>query len=308
VKTSLRALRAAHSSAAGRAIAARPGLEPAFIAVGRWLMRRSRLLGTLYWFAEDDLVHRLRRSGRCYRRLPVAGIDMYVDVSDGTGRLHYFHDEPYEPQLARTLRELLKPGDVFVDVGANVGFFSVLAGRIVGKTGRVVAFEPHPEALARFRQAVTVNGLSEVIEIVEAAVGDASGTTRLFLSNDSVLSTTDPARAPLRDDFTFSRSIDVRRLTLDGWLAERQDLALRLRAIKIDVEGTEADVLDGMRRTLAACPDAAILCETEAGSTADNLLRAEGYAVSLLERYGAIGNYLYRRAGKPGASPTGAAP
>lgn len=296
LKAWLRALRTAHSYVLGGTLALLPGLERPFILTGRWLSRRSDLLGTLYWFAEDDLIYRLRKSGRCYRRLPVAGIDMYVDVSDGTGRLHYFHDEPYEPGLSRAVRDVLKPGDVFLDIGANVGYFSVLAGRIVGRTGRVVAFEPHPEALSRLRQAVAVNALTDVIEIVDTAVANASGTTRLFLSDDSVLSTTDPARSPARDHFAFPRSIDVRRLTLDAWLAERPDLMPRVRAIKIDVEGTEADVLEGMRRTLAKCPGAAILCETEAGSAADLFLQAEGYAASFLDvRLGIFGNYLYER-------------
>jgi hypothetical protein len=111
-----------------------------------------------------------------------------------------------------------------------------------------------------------------------------------------VLSTTDPSRSPARNHFTFERSIDVRQVALDDWLAGRPDLTPRIRAIKIDVEGTEADVLDGMRGTLAACPRAAILCETALGSAADRFLRAEGYTASALDvRRDTFGNYLYER-------------
>jgi FkbM family methyltransferase len=296
MKSWLRAIRAAHARALGGVVAAFPALEPAFIATGRWIARRSHVFGTLYWFAQDDLLRRVRASGRRFRPLSVAGLEMQVDISDGTGRMHYFYDEPYEPDMALAIRRLLRTGDVFLDVGANIGFFSVLAGCIVGETGRVVAFEPHPDALATLRAAIAVNGLSAIVDIVEAAVGNAMGTVRLFLSDDPVLSTLDPARSPARDHFTFDRSIEVRQLTLDGWLAERQHLAPRIRAIKIDVEGAEADVVHGMRRTLAACPRAAILCETETGSVADRLLRAEGYAASVLDvRRGGFGNYLYER-------------
>ena len=146
---------------------------------------------------------------------------MQVDVTDGTGRLHYFHDEPYEPKLSEAIRERLQPGDVFLDIGANVGYFSVLAAHLVGPEGRVVAFEPHPEAIEILRQAVAVNGLVGVVEVVEAALGNQSATVPLFLSDDSVLSTTDPARAPSRFHFTFPRSVDVRLLRLDDWLRER---------------------------------------------------------------------------------------
>jgi FkbM family methyltransferase len=292
----LRALRAAYARAAAAVLETWPALEPAFIATGRWLTRRSARLGTLYWFAQDDLLRRLRASGRRFRTLPVAGVEMQVDVTDGTGRLHYFYDQPYEPELAHAIRDRLRPGDVFLDVGANAGYFSVLAGHVVGETGRVIACEPHPGALAVLRQAVIVNGLTETIEIVDAAAGATSGTTRLFLSDDSVLSTTDPARSPARTEFAFPRAIDVRQITVDGWLGPRPDLLGRLRAIKIDVEGTEADVLEGMRITLGTAAGAAVFCETSAGSAADAFLRARGYAVTALDvRRGAFGNYRYER-------------
>lgn len=296
-----------HSRIVGATLAAFPALEPVFITTGRWLTRRSMVLGTLYWFGQDDLLHRLRRSGRRFRTLPVAGIEMGVDVTGGTGRLHYFYDQAYEPELSHAIRERLAPGDVFLDVGANVGYFSVLAGRIVGPEGRVVAFEPHPEALAVLRQAVAANRLIDVVEVVEAAAGAEGGTARLFLSDDSVLSTTDPSRSPARHEFAFLRAIDVRRVTLDGWLAERPDLLRRVRAIKIDVEGTEADVLEGLRHTIERCPDAAILVETSSGSAADGFLRARGYEVSALDvRRGQFGNYCYeRRGGRRNVGPEG---
>jgi FkbM family methyltransferase len=294
VRSFLRSLRRLQARLASSLIARFPGLEPPFISAGRWLTRRSRRLGTLYWFSEDDLVHRLRRSGNRFRRLPVAGIDTFVDVTDGSARLHYFHDEPYEPQLAAAVRDLLKPGDVFVDAGANIGFFSILAARIVGPSGRVFAFEPHPEALATFRDAIAVNGV--IVEVVHAAVGSSVGTIDLFLSQDPVLSTTDPARSPARDHFSFDRRVSVPLLTLDAWLARHPEVAPRLALVKIDVEGTEADVLDGMRDVRAACPRAAIVLETDRDGAADAILVREGYERRPLDaRREAFGNYLYVR-------------
>ena len=296
MKNWLRAIRAAQARALGSVVATFPTLEPAFIAAGRWVTRRSHLAGTLYWFTQDALIRRVRASGRRFRPLPVAGIEMQVDITDGTGRMHYFYDEPYEPGLSLAVARLLRTGDVFLDIGANIGFFSVLAGLVVGERGYVVAFEPHPDALATLRKAIAINGLSPVIEVVEAAVGNAGGSVRFFLSDDPVLSTIDPSRSPAREHFAFDRSIEVRQLALDDWLAARPDLVPRIRAIKIDVEGTEADVLDGMRSTLAACPRAAILCETGIGSAADRFLRGAGYTASVLDvRRDAFGNYLYER-------------
>jgi len=293
----LRRLRVAQGRGVGALVAACPPLEPIFIAAGRAVARRSRLAGTLYWSAETDLVRRLAASGRRYRRLHVAGVDVMADVTDGTARLDYFHGEPYEPGLVDALPRLLTPGAVFVDIGANVGFLSILAARLVGPEGRVIAVEPHPGAVARLRAGIAANGVTNSVEIVEAACGlQDRGMVRLHLAEDSVLSSTDPERAPLRRDFPFLRSIEVPSITIDGWMRGRGELLARIAAIKIDVEGTEAEVLRGMAETLAACPRAALLCETEAGGPADHWLRERGYEATLLdERQHTFGNYLYVR-------------
>jgi FkbM family methyltransferase len=292
----LRALRTAQGRLAGGFVAACPVLEPSFIAIGRAATRRSRLAGTLYWSAETELIRRLATSERRFRRLRVAGVDVMADITDGSARLDYFHGEPYEAGLVNALPGLLTPGSVFVDVGANVGFLSILAARLVGAEGRVAAFEPHPGAVERLRAGLAVNGVDGTVEVIEAACGaHDQGTVRLHLAADSVLSTTDPNRAPL-GDFPFLQSIDVASITIDGWMRGRPELLGRIAAIKIDVEGTEEDVLCGMAETLTACPRAVLICETVAGGPADRWLRARGYEATLLdERRHAFGNYLYSR-------------
>jgi FkbM family methyltransferase len=293
----LRAGRAACAGAAGAAVAAIPPLEAPFIRMNRAIEKRSRILDGLYWYAQESLLRRLRASGRRFRRVHLAGHDVILDITDGSARLFYFHGVEYEPSLVRALDRLLAPGDVFVDIGANIGFVSVLAAQVVGPGGKVIAFEPHPGARETFRAAIAINDLGATIEIVEAAVGAPGGeTTRLFLTDASVLSTTDPERAPLADDHPFTSAIDVPLVTLDGWLRTRPDVTPRIAAIKIDVEGTETDVLAGMTETLTACPTAAIICETDAGGTVDRALRARGYTVSTLDLWqGVFGNYLYVR-------------
>ena len=296
VRSTLKAVRALHSRAVGALVAHVPALEPAFITAGRRLAASSHLLGTLYWFAQDDLIRRLRQSGNRFRPMRVAGFDVHLDVTDGSARLHYFHGQPYEPGAAEALRNSLAPGDVFVDVGANIGYFTVLAARIVGDGGRVVAFEPHPEALGILRAAVKVNQVSHIVEVVEAAVAATAGTTVLFLSGDPVLSTLDPDRSPARDHFTFDRSIPVPQVSVDEWFAAHPELATRVAAIKIDVEGTEADVLAGMRRLRDISPRAVIICETDEGGTADARLKAEGYEARALDiRRETFGNHAYAK-------------
>jgi FkbM family methyltransferase len=296
VRSTLKAVRALHSRAVGALVAHLPVLEPVFISAGRRMAASSHLLGTVYWYAQDDLVRRLRESGNRFRRLRVAGLDVQLDVTDGSARLHYFYGQPYEPGSARALRDSLAPGDVFVDIGANIGYFTVLGARIVGDQGRVVAFEPHPEALRILRAALEVNQVSHVVDVVEAAAAATAGTTRLFLSGDPVLSTLDPRRSPARDHFGFDRSMPIRQSTVDEWFGAHPELAARVGAIKIDVEGTEADVLAGMRRLRDRSPRAVIICETDEGGTADAQLKAEGYGARSLDIRGAtFGNYAYTK-------------
>jgi len=297
VRSALKAARSCHSQAVGAAVAQLPVLEPLFIATGRRMAATSHLLGTVYWFAEDDLVRRLRKSGNRFRKMSIAGLDVHVDVTDGSARLHYFHGEPYEAGLVRALRDYLSPRDVFVDVGANIGYFTVLAARLVGDGGRVVAFEPHPDALRILRASLDINRVAHLADVIEAVAGAVhGGTARLFVSSDPVLSTLDPARSPARDHFHFDGFIPVRQVTVDQWFAEHPALAARIGAIKIDVEGTEADVLAGMQQTRLASPRAVIICETAAGSAADAQLKQEGYTAEALDVLGdTFGNYAYSK-------------
>ena len=169
-----------------------------------------------------------------------AGLRLRVDrasVMWATGRV--------ELPVQRALAGLLAPGDVCFDVGANVGFYTLLAARIVGPEGRVVAFEPHPENVAALERNVQANGLSNVV-VVPKAVSAASGEARLAGG--------DRATAHLDAD----RGRPVETVSLDEFVAAWPALAPAV--VKIDVEGHELEVLEGARRTLEAGRPA-LVCE-----------------------------------------------
>ncbi len=89
-----------------------------------------------------------------------------------------------EVPVQEALRRTLPPGGVLFDVGANIGFFSMLAGRIVGQNGRVYAFEPAPRNAEAIRRGAAANGFSN-IEVIERAAFERSGSGRLQLVEDS---------------------------------------------------------------------------------------------------------------------------
>jgi FkbM family methyltransferase len=189
---------------------------------------------------------------------------------------------------------------VFVDIGANVGFFTLLAACSASPGGRVLAFEPHPEARGRMLHLLGLNALTPIVTVSGVALSDGSAAAApLFLTTDSVLSTLDPSLAPLGEDFPFTTTVEVPLASLDDWLAASPDWAnARIDVVKIDVEGTEERVLRGMSRTLSRHPSLTIACETTAGSPADNLLQAAGFSARPLDlSRGSFGNHLYRRQG-----------
>ena len=132
------------------------------------------------------------------------------------------------------VRSLLRPGDVFVDVGANVGTISALAAGLVGETGRVVAIEPHPTTFAYLQRTISSNELKNVV-CLERACGSAAGVTGL----------TNQRRKDDNNRVDAAGSgLSVRVTTLASVL---RDLSLdSVSLLKIDVEGFEGAVLRGL--------------------------------------------------------------
>jgi FkbM family methyltransferase len=180
-----------------------------------------------------------------------------------------------EPELQRRLSGLLKNGDVFFDIGANIGFFSMIAARQVGTDGAVYAFDPVPEHVAAMRHNLAINSISHV-SLSAVAVSDRNGTQTLFVPAES----TGARLASIADGNAGHRRLDVEVATIDT-MVERG--ALRPPdVVKIDVEGAEVEVLAGMRRTLEQYSPI-VLCEMH-GRNAEYVraIRSAGYLVEAL--------------------------
>jgi FkbM family methyltransferase len=177
-----------------------------------------------------------------------------------------------EQDVQSSLTRFLVAGGTFVDVGASIGFFALLAARLVGPTGAVVAFEPQPEAAASVRRNAELNGFGNVA-VVEAALSSRAG--------DRQLAGVGKATGHLVDQSGNSRpTLRVSCTTLDLYLDERAEVAPDL--IKIDVEGHEGAVLDGMHDTLVRRrPVLLIECHADVQSLLPRLQDAR-YAVSVL--------------------------
>ena len=142
----------------------------------------------------------------------------------------------WEPFESRLVARLLKPGDVFLDLGANIGYYTLLAARACGPGGAVFAFEPEPGNFRLLLRNLELNGIRNVTA-VNAAADAATGRTALFLSEDNQgdhrIYAGDGRSAP----------VEVPAVALDDWFAGRDT---RIDLVKMDTQGSEARIIDGM--------------------------------------------------------------
>ena len=185
-------------------------------------------------------------------RLKLGG-RLVVDARDYQQRPILFQGE-YEPEVSRFLSRIATPGWCVLDVGANVGYFSVLAAHLGGPEARVIGFEPNPDVADMLARSIQLNPELN-ITLEQAGCGEVAGVSRLHLSpedRNSGLST-------LRDDiYPDAASVAVDVVRLDEYCAARK---LRPDLMKVDVEGWEPEVLRGGGWIIDERVPSWVLCE-----------------------------------------------
>ena len=203
------------------------------------------------------------------------------DPSHVNGRLLCYRGM-CEERLILRLRHLLKPGMTFVDAGANEGLYSVIAAHCVGPSGRVLAFEPQQSLAERFWENVRMNHLGNVI-LEPVALGRAPGVSNLFQVSRRDIHATLRLRP---DERSVGPEVVVPVRTLSDVLREHG--VASVDGMKIDVEGSEIDVLEGFESWMNTAPPRFIIAEcidvnlARFGHRSRDLvgfLQAHGYAV-----------------------------
>jgi FkbM family methyltransferase len=177
------------------------------------------------------------------KELPDGG-RLFVDLADYTVGLAIARGR-FEPEEAAFVRRVVRSGDVAVDLGANVGYFTIMLAGLVGPTGKVYAFEPLERSAALLERSIAENRFGERVVLVRAAVGERSGTGQLLAVRDGLSSGTaflsaDPPDAWLGYD---AHAVPIVRL-------DEQPFAGRLGFVKMDVEGAELLAVRGGRERL----------------------------------------------------------
>jgi FkbM family methyltransferase len=178
------------------------------------------------------------------------GLRMRVRFPDKIQK-HIYLFGVWEPAITRFVNSRLRRGDLFIDIGANVGYYALLAAHRVGPGGAVVAIEASPSISCRLRENIALNGFTN-IEVIQAAVSHRRQMLQLFAAaSDNLGATTTVPATALRAGLQLEARVE-------GYPLHELIDAGRLRCarlIKVDVEGAEGDVFDGIRDLLPTFGD-----------------------------------------------------
>lgn len=211
----------------------------------RWYLRRFPLKDGKAFFYRR-LEEKLLPPGRFALARLARGFTLCLDMTDGDQRRLYFYGDYDERREADLITRVLEPGEVFWDVGANVGYFTLLAAACLRNTGQVVAFEPGAAAFARLTENISLNPFTNIV-LCRLAAADREGEAVLYARPglaDGRANIYRPGEGQVPGEL-------VPTVSLDHW---RQDQGLPdPHFIKMDVEGAELAALQGAARTLARC-------------------------------------------------------
>ena len=189
------------------------------------------------------------------------GLRLYLDTRDIVLTPLLALKGDWEPEVTHALRRVIRPEMTFIDVGANVGYFTLIAAQILHGNGQIHSFEADPQMHQLLVDNINLNWFFEGVHAHQKAVYSEETSLRFhkrlkYQANSSIAELTADELASIND---VSESFEVEALRLDHYI--EQASVPRVDVIKIDVEGAEPRVFQGMAQTIENNPDLRIICE-----------------------------------------------
>lgn len=206
------------------------------------------------------------------------GLDWNLDLRDNLQKRLYLVGD-YEALTLAAVMARLRPTDCVLDVGANIGAFALPIAQRLRSPGRVIAVEAAKDTADQLRRHVASNGFGDRVQVVEAALSDRAGEARLRISGHG------PGDAGSRTLEGDSPTTGEPVLLTTGDLLREQLKIARFDVVKIDVEGHERYVLDGLAETFSACPPRLLVLEVVAAHQE----RSGGSSQALVKRVSELG-------------------
>ena len=195
-------------------------------------------------FLYSDEFKKLQEEAFKPRLVELDDFKIYIRQNDFFIGAVIANTKTYEPYVTDEIRRLLKPGMVFIDIGANIGYFAMLAAALVGPTGKVYAFEPNPDNCQMVEMSIEANGF-ENIQLFPNAVAEAKQSFNLDVggtnSNGRIIDFT-PEATPGQ-----ATPILVEAVVLDDTLPDLD----RVDVVKLDIEGAEPRAWQGMQQIVS---------------------------------------------------------
>jgi len=191
----------------------------------------------------DSLVQSIKQ-----QPVEILGQKMLLDQGDA---LDLALNRIYEPAETELLQKLIQPGYTIVDVGANIGYYSLIFAKATGPAGKVFSFEPDPGNFSLLNQNLAMNGHVNVATVNKAVTAE-SGSINLFISDEC------PADHRIYDSGDGRKSLSIPSVSLDDYFAS---LDVKIDLIKMDIQGSEYFAVQGMRKVLASNPNIKLLSE-----------------------------------------------
>lgn len=170
----------------------------------------------------------------------VQGHKMYLGSNDS---LQLSINGVYEELETDIVKKEVKPGDIILDIGANIGYYTLIFAKLVGKNGKVFAFEPEPLNFELLQKNVKMNNYDNVI-FEQKAISNVNGTIKLYISKIRT-----GMHRIYKSKHTTENFVNVPMIKLDEYL-KKNDYLKKINFIKIDIEGSEFGALQGLKNTL----------------------------------------------------------
>lgn len=201
-------------------------------------------IGRIYaiWIVHRSIVSWLKPTF-----VEIQGHKMFLDPKDSL-RLSIF---PYEPVETELVKREVKKGDIALNIGANIGYYTLILARLVGQEGKIYAFEPDPDNFALLTKNVEINNYQNVI-LEEKAVSNRTGKGRLYLSKYN------KGDHRVYDCYDGRGSIEIEVTRLDDYFKGYNG---KIDFIKLDVQGAEGGVIQGMLSLLEKTKNLKMLTE-----------------------------------------------
>ncbi|NGM71403.1 FkbM family methyltransferase [Natronolimnobius sp. AArcel1] len=190
----------------------------------------------------------------------VHGIPMYIDLLDQGLSYELLIHRDREPLTGKIFREYLsdinatESSPVVIEAGANIGYYALQEAAILGKESEIHAFEPVPESGNLLSKNIERNGFEDTVKIIDSAVGDKNNKAQMSVGN---------ARnwARISTDNEVGNKLEVDMTTIDKYCADNGISAEEVNVVRMDVEGYETNIIEGMDKVLSESKDLLLLIE-----------------------------------------------